>query len=108
MLDHEAMNKRIQAVYESFPTAAEAAEGLHRLGQIMSGKIQLEEQPAMTTAELRAAKRKLEKDINDLLDHFQREAGSGVWVAGVDLEHMEQIGHPAQTVAAVKVDVRLR
>ena len=108
MLDHEAMNKRIQAVYESFPTAAEAAKGLHRLGQIMSGKIQMEEQPTMTTDELRAAKHKLERDINGLLDRFQQEAGAGVWVAGIELEHMEQIGHPAPTVAAVRVDVRLR
>jgi len=62
----------------------------------------------MTTADLRTAKRRLEKDINDLLDRFQQEAGAGVWVAGIDLEHMEQIGHPAPIVAAVKVDVRLR
>lgn len=108
MLDHEAMNKRIQAVYESFPTEAEAAKGLHSLGQIMSGKIQLEEQSAMTIDELRVAKHHLQKDINNLLDRFQQEAGAGVWVAGIDLEHMEQIGHPAPTVAAVRVDVRLR
>jgi hypothetical protein len=62
----------------------------------------------MTTADLRTAKRRLEKDINDLLDRFQQEAGAGVWVAGIDLEHMEQIGHPAPIVAAVEVDVRLR
>lgn len=62
----------------------------------------------MTTTELRAAKRRLEKDIHDLLDHFQQEAGGGVWVAGIDLEHMEQIGQPAPIVAAVVVDVRLR
>ena len=62
----------------------------------------------MTTTELRAAKRRLEKDINDLLDHFQQEAGGGVWVTNIDLEHMEQIGQPASIVAAVVVDVRLR
>lgn len=62
----------------------------------------------MTTAELRAAKRKLEKDINDLLDHFHREAGAGVWVESVDLQHADTIGQMAPTVAAVRVDVRLR
>lgn len=62
----------------------------------------------MTTAELRAAKRRLEKDIDDLLYRFQQEAGGGVWVAGIDLEHMEQIGPPSPIVAAVDVDVRLR
>ena len=62
----------------------------------------------MTTDEMRAAKRRLEKDINDLLDRFQQEVGGGVWVAGIDMEHMEQIGQPAPIVAAVEVDVRLR
>ena len=62
----------------------------------------------MTTKEIRTAKRKLEKDINDLLDRFQQEVGAGVWVAGINLELMDRIGHPAPTVAAVKVDVRLR
>ena len=68
----------------------------------------MEEPKTMTTDELWVAKRRLEKDINDLLDHFQREAGAGVWVAGIDLEHMEQIGPPSPIVAAVEVDVRLR
>ena len=108
MANFEDMDKRLRAAVESLPTAAEAAEGLHRLGQIMSGKIQLEEQPAMTIDELRVAKHHLQKDIEALIDKFQREAGRGVWVAGIDLEHMEQIGHPAPTVAAVRVDVRLR
>lgn len=62
----------------------------------------------MTTADLRTAKHRLESDIRDLLDRLQQEAGAGVWVAGIDLGHMEQIGHPAPTVAAVEVDVRLR
>ena len=84
------------------------ANALQRAGQIMSGKIQLEEQSAMTIDELRAAKHKLESNISDLLYRFQQEAGAGVWVAGIDLEHMEQIGHPAPIVAAVEVDVRLR
>jgi hypothetical protein len=108
MLDHEAMNKRIQAVHESFPTAAEAAKGLHRLGQIMSGKIQMEEPQTMTTEEIRTAKHRLESDIRDLLDRFQQEAGAGVWVESVDLQHADTIGQMAPTVAAVKVDVRLR
>jgi hypothetical protein len=108
MSDFEDMDKRLRAAVESLPTAAEAAEGLHRLGQIMSGKIQMEEQPTMTTDELRAAKRRLEKDINDLLDRFQQEVGAGVWVAGINLELMDRIGPPSPIVAAVKVDVRLR
>ena len=62
----------------------------------------------MTTADLRTARSRLENDIRALLDRFQQEAGAGVWVAGIDLEHMEQIGHPAPIVAAVRVDVRLR
>ena len=62
----------------------------------------------MTTADLRTAKHRLESDIRALLDRFQQEAGAGVWVAGIDLEHMEQIGHPAPIVAAVEVDVRIR
>jgi hypothetical protein len=74
----------------------------------MSGEIQLEEQSAMTTEEIRTAKHKLESDIRDLLDRFQQQAGAGVWVAGIDLEHMEQIGRPSPIVAAVELDVRLR
>ena len=108
MLDHEAMNKRIQAVYESFPTAAEAAKGLHRLGQIMSGKIQMEEQPTMTTDELRAAKHRLESDIRDLLDRFQQEAGRGVWVYKIELGHMQTVGAAAPDVISVEVDVRFQ
>lgn len=108
MIDHEAMSKRLKALCESFPSEAEAAEGLHRLGQIMSGKIQIEERPSMNTDEIRAAKRTLERDINELLDRFQQEAGAGVWVESVDLEHADLIGQMAPIVAAVKVDVRLR
>lgn len=44
----------------------------------------------------------------DLFDHFQQEAGGGVWVAGIDLELMDRIGPPSPIVAAVEVDVRLR
>ena len=62
----------------------------------------------MTTDEMRAAKRRLEKDINDLLDCFQQEVGAGVWVAGINLELMDRIGPPSPIVAAVEVDVRLR
>ena len=62
----------------------------------------------MTTDEIREAKHKLERDINELLDKFQRTAGAGVWVAGIRLELMEQISPPSPTVAAVEVDVRLR
>ena len=62
----------------------------------------------MTTTELRDAKRRLEKDIHDLLDRFQQEAGVGVWVAGINLELMDRIGPPSPIVAAVEVDVRLR
>ena len=108
MSNFEDMDKRLRAAVESLPTAAEAAKGLHRLGQIMSGKIQMEEQPAMTIDEIKAAKRKLERDINGLLDQFQQEAGAGVWVAGISLELMERIGPPSPIVAAVEVDVRLR
>ena len=108
MIDHEAMRKRLKALFGSFPTEAEAAEGLHRLGQIMSGKIQMEEQPTMTADEIRAAKHKLERDINELLDRFQQAAGAGVWVAGVDVSHMEQIGAGAPVVIDVDADVRFR
>lgn len=108
MLDHEAMSKRLKAVRESFPTEAEAAEGLHRLGQIMSGKIQIEERPSMNTDEIWAAKNKMERDINELLDKFQQAAGTSVWVESVNLEHADMIGQMAPIVAAVKVDVRLR
>lgn len=108
MIDHEAMSRRLKNLFESFPTEAEANEGLHRLGQIMSGKIQMEEQPAMTTDEIRAAKHKLERDINELLDRFQQAAGAGVWVESVNLEHADLIGQMAPIVAEVKVDVRLR
>lgn len=108
MSNFEDMDKRLRAAVESLPTAAEAAEGLHRLEQIMSGKIQIEEQPAMTIDEIKAAKRKLERDINGLLDQFQQEAGAGVWVAGISLELMDRIGPPSPIVAAVEVDVRLR
>ena len=62
----------------------------------------------MTTDEIRAAKHNLERDINRLIDQFQREAGAGVWVESVDLEHADLIGQMAPIVAAVKVDVRLR
>lgn len=62
----------------------------------------------MTTADLRTARSRLENDIRALLDRFQQEVGAGVWVAGINLEHMEQIGHPSPIVAAVEVDVRLR
>ena len=86
----------------------DVANALQRAGQIMSGKIQMEEQPAMTIDEIKAAKSKLERDINGLLDQFQQEAGAGVWVAGISLELMERIGPPSPIVAAVEVDVRLR
>lgn len=108
MLDHEAMRKRLKALCGSFPTEAEAAEGLHRLGQIMRGEIQMEEQPAMTTDEIRAAKAQLERDIKGLIDQFQRAAGWSVWVAGVDVSHMEQIGAGAPVVIDVDMDVRFR
>lgn len=62
----------------------------------------------MNTDEIRAAKHKLERDINELLDRFQQEAGAGVWVAGVDVSHMEQIGAGAPVVIDVDVDVRFR
>lgn len=62
----------------------------------------------MNTDEIRAAKHKLERDINELLDRFQQEAGAGVWVESVYLEHADLIGQMAPIVAAVKVDVRLR
>ena len=84
------------------------ANALQRAGQIMSGKIQMEEPQTMTTDEIRAAKHKLERDINELLDRFQQEAGAGVWVESVDLQHADTIGQMAPTVAAVRVDVRLR
>lgn len=108
MIDHEAMSRGLKNLLESFPSAAEAAEGLHRLGQIMSGKIQMEEQPAMTTDEIREAKAQLERDIKGLIDQFQRAAGRSVWVAGVDVSHMEQVGAGAPVVIDVDVDVRLR
>lgn len=62
----------------------------------------------MNADEIRAAKNKLERDINELLDRFQQEVGSGVWVAGINLELMDRIGPPSPIVAAVEVDVRLR
>ena len=62
----------------------------------------------MTTDEIRAAKHRLERDINELLDRFQQEAGAGVWVESVGLQHADTIGQMAPTVAAVRVDVRLR
>lgn len=62
----------------------------------------------MNTDEIRAAKHKLERDINELLDRFQQAAGAGVWVESVDLEHADLIGQMAPIVAAVKVDVLLR
>lgn len=62
----------------------------------------------MTTEEIRTAKHRLESDIRDLLDRFQRETGAGVWVESVDLQHADTIGQMAPIVAAVRVDVRLR
>ena len=84
------------------------ANALQRAGQIMRGDVRREEPQTMTTEEIRTAKRKLGKDIKDLLDHFQREAGPDVWVAGIDLEHMERVSRPSPIVASVEVDVRLR
>lgn len=63
---------------------------------------------SINTDEIRAAKRTLERDINELLDRFQKEAGAGVWVAGVDVSHMEQIGAGAPVVIDVDADVRFR
>ena len=108
MSNFEDMDKRLRAAIESLPTAAEATDGLHRLGQIMRGEIQMEEQPAMTTDEIREAKAQLERDIKGLIDQFQRAAGWSVWVAGVDVSHMEQIGAGAPVVIDVDVDVRFR
>lgn len=62
----------------------------------------------MNTDEIWAAKNKLERDINELLDKFQQAAGTSVWVESVNLEHADMIGQMAPIVAAVKVDVRLR
>ena len=62
----------------------------------------------MTTADLRTARSRLENDIRALLDRFQQEAGAGVWVAGIDLQHADTIGQVAPILAAVEVDVRLR
>ena len=93
---------------EETPALIELGEALRRAGQIMRGDVQREEQKTMTTDEIRAAKRKLENEINDLLDRFQQEAGAGVWVESVDLQHAGTIGQMAPIVAAVKVDVRLR
>lgn len=108
MSNFEDMDKRLRAAVESLPTAAEAAEGLRRLGQIMSGKIQLEEQPAMTIDELRVAKHRLQKDIEALIDKFQREAGRGVWVYKIELDHMQTVGAAAPDVISVEVDVRFQ
>lgn len=108
MSNFEDMDKRLRAAVESLPTAAEATEGLHRLGQIMSGKIQLEEQPSMTIDELRVATHHLQKDIEALIDKFQREAGRGVWVYKIELGHMQTVGAAAPDVISVEVDVRFQ
>jgi hypothetical protein len=84
------------------------ANALQQAGQIMRGDVRREEPQTMTTEEIRTAKHSLESEINELLDRFQQEAGAGVWVAGIDLEHMEQIGRPSPIVADVEVDVRIR
>jgi hypothetical protein len=84
------------------------ANALQRAGQIMSGEIQLEEQSAMTIDELRIAKHSLQKDIEALIDKFQREAGRGVWVYKIELGHMQTVGAAAPDVISVEVDVRFQ
>ena len=84
------------------------ANALQRAGQIMRGDVMMEEQPTMTIDELRVAKHHLQKDIEALIDKFQRRAGRGVWVYKIELGHMQMVGAAAPDVISVEVDVRFR